>query len=81
MRFSLFPCLRYVETQCVFHLIAGVTLLSVVCTSCGPLGTPLRPLGPAPYVVSPAAESPQGQNDQSEQIEQLERFNTFLERA
>jgi hypothetical protein len=56
----------------VLLFLAGVTLLGIECSGCGPLGTPMQPLGPAPQTAPPAAESPQ---------EQLDRFNIFLNRA
>lgn len=46
--------------------------VSATLSGCGPLGTPLRPLGPAPEAEPAAEESPH---------EQLERFNLFLNRA
>jgi hypothetical protein len=60
------------EKKGAFHVIAAMTFVTVLLSGCGPLGTPLRPLGPAPEAKPTAKDSPQ---------EQLERFNIFLDRA
>lgn len=52
--------------------IAVITCVSVILGSCGPLGTPIRPLGPAPEAKPAEKDSPQ---------ERLDRFNIFLNRA
>jgi hypothetical protein len=51
---------------------AALTFVSVILSGCGPLGTPLRPVGPAPEAGPTTKDSPQ---------EQLDRFNIFLDRA
>jgi hypothetical protein len=60
------------EKRGAFPVIAAMTFVSVILGSCGPLGTPLRPVGPAPKAKPTVKDSAQ---------EQLERFNIFLDRA
>ncbi|MGE0680182.1 MAG: hypothetical protein AB7P69_04600 [Candidatus Binatia bacterium] len=54
------------------RILSALTLMSILLSSCGPLGTPMRPLGPVPEAEPTEKNSPQ---------EQLERFNILLDRA
>jgi hypothetical protein len=60
------------EKRCSFHVIAAMMFVSAIISGCGPLGTPPRPVGPAPEAEPTAKDSPQ---------EQLDRFNIYLDRA
>ena len=53
-------------------VIAAMTFVSVILSSCGALGTPLQPVGPAPE-AEPTEKDPLQ--------EQLDLFNIFLNRA